>query len=461
MSRAPERDRAERRFADVRQLSNSLLFEITPKIERLQGSTEAREILVKRALEYLDSFAAESAADASLQSELASAYEKIGDVQGNPNKPNLNNFTGAIESFEKANAIRQRLPKTAENQRLLAENFNQFAEVYFVQKEIGRSRESSEKSLQIFERLTTENPADTDLKLALLETRSNYAQNFADNNQYAKSILIFQQVAENFNAFREKNLETQILETRNSAFLANALSWDNRQSEAEAETEKSVALAEAIYAAPPNDSTVQQTAWRVYLLASNTYESVNDKISLEYARKSLAVAEKAVADDAGDVQAKSYLATSFSRIGSALAILKKSSEALANLERAGKILLDLTAAEPKNLGYKRSLGVLYVRVADAKKAQSEWRAALDDYQKSADVFERLAQANPQNTNALRDRAQSLKNVAEMNLKLAQPAEAERNYRTTLDILTRLKSQNAFSGYDKKMLQDAQAALQKF
>ncbi len=64
--------KARQRFNDVRKLLNSLLFEITPKIERLQGWTEAREILVKRALEYLDSLANESQDDLNLQSELAS-----------------------------------------------------------------------------------------------------------------------------------------------------------------------------------------------------------------------------------------------------------------------------------------------------------------------------------------------------------------------------------------------------
>ncbi len=101
-----ERDRAEKRFQDVRQLSNSLLFEITPKIERLEGSTEAREVLVKRALEYLDSLSGESNNDLSLQSELASAYEKVGDVQGNPAKANLGDLQGGIESLKKAQKIR-------------------------------------------------------------------------------------------------------------------------------------------------------------------------------------------------------------------------------------------------------------------------------------------------------------------------------------------------------------------
>ena len=57
-----ERDRAERRFNDVRQLSNALLTDIAPKIERLQGSTEARQALVFQSLKYLDSLAQEAEA---------------------------------------------------------------------------------------------------------------------------------------------------------------------------------------------------------------------------------------------------------------------------------------------------------------------------------------------------------------------------------------------------------------
>ncbi|MFH4090432.1 hypothetical protein WAJ00_21170, partial [Acinetobacter baumannii] len=48
-----ERDRAERRCQDVRKLAYSLLFEITPKIENLEGSIPAREALIARSIEYL------------------------------------------------------------------------------------------------------------------------------------------------------------------------------------------------------------------------------------------------------------------------------------------------------------------------------------------------------------------------------------------------------------------------
>src|SRR6185369_8398694 len=78
-----QRARAEQRFNDVRRLASSLLFEIHDSVQNLAGSTPTRQLLVTRGLEYLDSLARESGDDPSLQRELATAYEKVGDIQGN------------------------------------------------------------------------------------------------------------------------------------------------------------------------------------------------------------------------------------------------------------------------------------------------------------------------------------------------------------------------------------------
>jgi eukaryotic-like serine/threonine-protein kinase len=102
--------KAERRFNDVRKLANSYLFEFHDAVEKLPGSTEARELVVKRALEYLDSLAREAGDDPSLQQELAAAYLKVGDVQGRPGFPNLGDTAGALSSYRKSLAIRAALP---------------------------------------------------------------------------------------------------------------------------------------------------------------------------------------------------------------------------------------------------------------------------------------------------------------------------------------------------------------
>src|SRR5262249_5915249 len=81
---AANEKRAEMRFSDVRKLANSLLFKIHDSIQDLPGSIPARKLLIEKALQYLDSLSRESAGDPSLQRELASAYVRIGDVQGYP-----------------------------------------------------------------------------------------------------------------------------------------------------------------------------------------------------------------------------------------------------------------------------------------------------------------------------------------------------------------------------------------
>jgi eukaryotic-like serine/threonine-protein kinase len=104
-----ERARAERRFGDVRKLANSVIFELHDSIQDLPGATAARKLLVERALEYLDGLAGESKGDASLQGELADAYQRIGDVQGGPFGPNVGDTALALQSYRKALSIRQAL----------------------------------------------------------------------------------------------------------------------------------------------------------------------------------------------------------------------------------------------------------------------------------------------------------------------------------------------------------------
>src|SRR6185503_7727686 len=94
--------RAERRFAQVRRLANTFLFDFHDKISNLQGATEARELVVKTALQYLDSLAVDAGADPGLRRELAQAYLKVGDVQGNPRLANLGHAKDAVVSFGRA-----------------------------------------------------------------------------------------------------------------------------------------------------------------------------------------------------------------------------------------------------------------------------------------------------------------------------------------------------------------------
>jgi serine/threonine protein kinase len=100
---------AQRRFDDVRSLANSLIFDVHDSIKDLPGSTPARKIIVDRALQYLNALNQESGNDLSLQRELATAYERVGLVQGHYLQNSLGDTQGSLISYQKALAIRKRV----------------------------------------------------------------------------------------------------------------------------------------------------------------------------------------------------------------------------------------------------------------------------------------------------------------------------------------------------------------
>ncbi len=97
-----ERERAERRFNDVRRVANSLLFDVQDAIRDLPDAAPARNLIVAKATEFLDNLAPDAARDPELERELGSSYERLGDVEAQQALP------AARTSYRKAMAIREK-----------------------------------------------------------------------------------------------------------------------------------------------------------------------------------------------------------------------------------------------------------------------------------------------------------------------------------------------------------------
>jgi tetratricopeptide (TPR) repeat protein len=100
-----QRRRAEARAEDLRRLSNSLLSEIDEAIQNLPGSTPAQKLLVGTVLEHLDRAAQDVSGDPPMQLDLANAYIRLANVQGNPYDQNIGDAQGALTSLDKALSI--------------------------------------------------------------------------------------------------------------------------------------------------------------------------------------------------------------------------------------------------------------------------------------------------------------------------------------------------------------------
>jgi len=154
---------AERRFQQVRQLSNKLL-ELDAEIRNLPGATQARHRIVAASLEYLERLGAEARPtrwnvaneqDLELALEIGNAYLQVARVQGVPVQPNLGQAAQAKESLSKAEVFvepvlasasfsqrRKALlvsAEVAQDSMILAENDNRETDALaFGQKAAGR-----------------------------------------------------------------------------------------------------------------------------------------------------------------------------------------------------------------------------------------------------------------------------------------------------------------------------------
>jgi eukaryotic-like serine/threonine-protein kinase len=119
-----ERRKAEARSSDLRQLSNSLLSELDEALKEIPGSTGVQKLLVDRVLEHLDRMAQDAHGDRQTQLDLADAYTRLGDIQGNGYDQNLGDKSGALTSIGKAIDVAEKLtaanPKDREALRALA-----------------------------------------------------------------------------------------------------------------------------------------------------------------------------------------------------------------------------------------------------------------------------------------------------------------------------------------------------
>lgn len=155
--------RAETLFADVRKLANSYLFEVHDAVKNLPGATPVREMLVKNSVAYLDRLSRDVSNAPGLSAEIASGYDKLGDVQGAWRAASLGDSKGAEISFRKAIALREQavnqLTKaTGDNerialQRLLIVNYGKLSELLGSNGRIDEGLTEAARALQLSESL--------------------------------------------------------------------------------------------------------------------------------------------------------------------------------------------------------------------------------------------------------------------------------------------------------------------
>ena len=106
---------AGQRLAEVRSLAKTLVYDVNDRLADVPGATELRASVVRVALQSLDNASSDAPNDPTLMGELALAYQRAGDVLGNPTGPNLGDLPGAVTAYGRAVSIARALVAASPN----------------------------------------------------------------------------------------------------------------------------------------------------------------------------------------------------------------------------------------------------------------------------------------------------------------------------------------------------------
>jgi tetratricopeptide (TPR) repeat protein len=399
---------ADRRFNDVREIANSLLFEVEGEIQK--GPTKARETLVRRALAYLDNLSREVQSDPGLQIEVAAGYLKIGDIQGLPYRPNLGDTVGALASYAKAEQVLERLASDDGNNReairYLSLALQSKGRVQLRNGDYQAAVETQGRAVALAERLRTVAPNE-----------SKYARLLADNYVHLGAAL----------------------------YQAGRASTTGEYAEAIKAFRKALGMHSQLAGAQPDKLEYRYATAVDYEYIGIAFNHRGDlsgekedyQSALDHHRTELEIAEQLVASEPTNEVYRRIRADAYGEVGLSQLKLGQWAEALANSQKKLAVFEEIEAADRTNVEARRDVANARHEIAEALEASGDIAAALAEEKKACALLEALHQAEPRNTETILALIDSSEEQGVLQQKSSEFAAAKQSYGRCLSLWEQL------------------------
>jgi tetratricopeptide (TPR) repeat protein len=435
---------ANQRFEDVRELANAYLFEFHDAIKDLPGSTPARQLVVKRGLQYLDRLAVQRGNDSALARDLANAYEKVGDVQGAPNFPSLGDRAGALASYRKALAIREPLaafaPQNAELGLELSNSYRRIGELLQFAGDLIGSAAILRKNVRLLEKLVAARPASVPARDALADayaflgnvTGNNETQNLGDT----KGAMEFFQKAR---AIREQlvienptlRIERALLAADYARVAALQQALGNKEVSVAA-FRQAIALNEQLIREDPVNVNFRRGAAVLYRSLALVLIRTKDLLEAQKSGdRSAQLFEQLAKEDPANMEAQEALADSYYSQGYLRAQANDWANALKHYESALAVYGSLSAKYPGILPL--GLRTVYQLIADLGIKTKDTGIALRSAQKELEIDGRLLKANSANAGAQRNQGVAYTQIGQAHELMGEWREARSWYQRGLNV----------------------------
>jgi eukaryotic-like serine/threonine-protein kinase len=457
-----ERSKAEQRFNDVRKLANTVLFDYHDGIEKLVGSTPIREKMVKDSLEYLDKLTMDAETDTDLQSEIATAYQKVGDVQGAPFKANLGDYAGALKSYQNALKLRQELfNRNSGDEKLKLELAKDYKMVGHVSQLTGNTQgaiENYNKSLAIFNSMP-EKTMDAQRAFALLYVRFGLLENgdlSEATENHRKGLAILTDLANRF----PDNKELKVDIARSNLYHGNTLLKAGEMKPAMENYRTALSIFESLVTA--NDAESQRDIIVAKGRISNLLQKTGKfqealSIEMELLKKD----EEFLAKDPQNANAKRDLHIDYYKIAVLKSELKDLKGAIEDQTKAVKIAESLVSLNPMSSEATADLGVAYYHLAEFNEMGGKLSEALELYEKTLALEKKASETDPANAELISNIAEDYLTISNLYMKLGKSELAFVGYQKSLELANQLVATNPEEIDNQTSLADANEKLGAF
>lgn len=400
-----QKQETEKRFKQVRELANNIIFKYHDEIANLEGATKVRETLVGDAVNYLDSLTNEAGDDATFKRELAAAYLRVGDVQGQAFQANLGDTSAAKTSYQKAIDLLEPFADDIENseaQSLLLDAYGKMRDLLLRDSD-EQAEKFSEKALALGEKFVGAHPDDAKETVRLVnayisqsETRKTIAETYEDFRRSLKLLeplvakeptnpLLLRSNARTLGEY-SGNLYLQ-------AYIYTDLGRDDLASplyrQAIQFSQKAIELAERARSITPDDARIPRS---LYVYKMNMALSQNELGETDAALKThlelVEYAQQAVEKDAENANALFDLSDAQQSIARCYARRGEFDKAFSNFQKSLALKEELIKADPENSDALRMKFITKIFLGDAQLLQNEANKAKNTYQSAFEEFKK-------------------------------------------------------------------------
>lgn len=394
--------RAERRASQLRALTNAFIFDVHDAVEKLPGATEARRLILAKAVEQLE-ILRRDADDSESRLELASAFRKIGDAQGGVMGANLGDRAAAEKHYKQSRDLLRALLEDSPNHTgarvELAELLRAYANLERYRGDrkgavalLNEALAAVDAAVGAHDRNAMAVSAAMRTDLSDMQRSGGEAAPALDNSEQA--VRLMEAVAA-----RDASENWQRILAAAYASLAKSKHRVNDLPGALDAARKNTRILEKLLAAQPLDRTLMQRLLLAHghegdILGWPGNSNLGDRAGSEASyRKAVEISEKLVAADEKDSRAKVDLAIALTRLGNVVAP-DRHQEAL-DIYGRGLVLFErLSAGDPGNAMTVSNMAYLLRMAAKRRNDSGDMTGALEYLRRSQSVSRSILANKP-------------------------------------------------------------------